>query len=153
VAVQTAGFVRIDVYRTAGPMGLGKIGSLTCSSAAGAVGPSCSSFSDTGLTASGSVPTVNTTGSLTIGGDLTLGTSKGQHVNTQAANNDFAGTKTLAAGSGTVTFTRAYASAPVCVATDTTAVAAVQAATSTTALTITGTGTDVIAYMCAGNPN
>jgi hypothetical protein len=141
----------VDIYRASGPMGLGKIGTITCNFNLPIFG--CNTFSDTGIAATTALPTVNTTGGATIGGDFTLGTSKGQHVNTQAANNDFAGTKTLAAGSGTVTFTRAYANAPVCVATDTTAVNAVQAATSTTALTLTGTSTDVIAYMCAGNPN
>lgn len=55
-------FQRIDVYRTSGPMGTGKIGSLTCAMVGELVG--CLSFSDTGLTASGTTPSGNQTGSV-----------------------------------------------------------------------------------------
>jgi hypothetical protein len=57
-------FVRIDVYRTAGPMATGKIGSLTCTTPTGSIGPTCSAFSDTGLAASGTLPSINDTGSV-----------------------------------------------------------------------------------------
>jgi hypothetical protein len=61
-SAQIAEFVRIDVYRTAGPMGFGKVGSLTC--AAGLTsGVTCNTFSDTGIVASGTTPAINTTGS------------------------------------------------------------------------------------------
>jgi hypothetical protein len=71
----------------------------------------------------------------------------------QTAANQWAGTVTLAAGSGSFTFPTAYIAAPICVATDTTAANAVKASATTTALTLTGTGTDVIAFICVGNPN
>jgi hypothetical protein len=59
--------VRIDVYRTAGPMATGKIGSVTCS--AGVPSGICTAFVDTGLAADGTTPpTINTTG--TIGANL-----------------------------------------------------------------------------------
>lgn len=60
-AIQIESAFRFDVYRTGGPMALGKIGSLTC--VTNGVAPTCNSFVDTGLTASGTVPTTNTTGS------------------------------------------------------------------------------------------
>src|SRR5579872_1429729 len=56
-----ASFVRIDVYRISGPMATGKIGSLTCVPVNG-FSMACNAFSDTGLSASGTVPTSNTTG-------------------------------------------------------------------------------------------
>ncbi len=61
-SAQIEQFVRIDVYRAAGPMGLGKVGSLTCQASTPG-GATCASFSDTGLVASGTLPTINTTGS------------------------------------------------------------------------------------------
>jgi hypothetical protein len=62
-------FARIDVYRTAGPMATGKIGSVTCVSNNRTLGPSCNSFSDTGLTASGTAPpAANTTGGANFSG-------------------------------------------------------------------------------------
>jgi hypothetical protein len=63
-ATQYGTFVRIDVYRTAGPMATGKIASLTCSPGQVAYGLQCSQFSDTGLSASGTLPTINTTGGI-----------------------------------------------------------------------------------------
>jgi hypothetical protein len=59
---QIVQFVRIDVYRTAGPMATGKVGSLTCGASVYG-GATCNTFSDTGLSASGTLPTINTTGS------------------------------------------------------------------------------------------
>lgn len=100
-----------------------------------------------------------TTGSLVTGGDIGFGTSKGQHFNTQAANNDAVGTCTLASASPstcTVTFTRAYTAAPVWVATNqTTQANPIKAAQTTTNVVFTGpnTVTDVVAYICMGNPN
>jgi hypothetical protein len=52
--------VRIDVYRVGGPMATGKIGSLTCNNNLPING--CLAFVDTGLTATGTVPSTNTTG-------------------------------------------------------------------------------------------
>lgn len=77
------------------------------------------------------------------------------HVNTAASNKDIAGTCTLAANTCTVTFANAFQVAPVCMATDQTTPQLVKASTTTTALTITDTvgATDVVAYVCVGNPN
>jgi hypothetical protein len=69
-SLQYGSFIRIDVYRTAGPMATGKIGSLTCTAGSTSYGFTCGGFSDTGLTASGSVPTVNSTGSVSGAGGL-----------------------------------------------------------------------------------
>jgi len=68
VGMNVASFVRIDVYRTAGPMATGKIGSLTCTTPTAVATIVCSAFSDTGLSATTAVPTVNTTGTLTAAG-------------------------------------------------------------------------------------
>jgi hypothetical protein len=64
-------FVRIDVYRTAGPMALGKIGSLTCAATAAATPPCATNFLDTGLAAGAAIPTANTTGTVAAQGYLT----------------------------------------------------------------------------------
>lgn len=73
------------------------------------------------------------------------------HVATgNAANTDLAGQITLAAGTGSYTFSGSYGSAPVCTATDTSAAAAVRVQVSATTLTITGTGSDVVNYICVG---
>jgi len=66
-----------------------------------------------------------------------------------ASNSDANGQVTLAAGSGSYSFTGTYSSAPICVAVDTTAANAVKVATTTSALTLTGTSTDVINYICS----
>lgn len=66
-------FIRIDVYRTAGPMATGKIGSLSCAAGQVSWGLSCTTFSDTGLSATGSVPTINTTGSIAAASFLKSG--------------------------------------------------------------------------------
>lgn len=65
-----AQFVRIDVYRTGGPMGTGKIGSLTCTTnASNASWCGNVSFVDNGLTADGgTAPSVNTTGGIFAAG-------------------------------------------------------------------------------------
>lgn len=67
-----------------------------------------------------------------------------------SGNTDLAGQITLAAGSGSFTFTGTYSSAPICTASDTTAANPVKVATTTTALTLTGTSTDVVNYVCLG---
>lgn len=59
-----AQFQRIDVYRTAGPMGLGKVGSMACSTGPATTTYCSTSFSDTGITATGTLPATNTTGSV-----------------------------------------------------------------------------------------
>ena len=50
-------------------------------------------------------------------------------------------------------FVIGYANGVVFVANDTTAAYAVQVAANTSGVTFTGHGTDVIAYVCVGNPN
>jgi hypothetical protein len=75
-----------------------------------------------------------------------------QHL-TQTAASQWAGTVTLSSGAGSFTFPAAFTSAPVCTATDTTAANPVKASTNTTALTLSGTSSDVIAFICVGNPN
>ena len=59
VAMQS---VTLDVYRTGGPMGDGLIGTITCGAPVELNG--CSSFSDTGIVATGTLPANNTTGSV-----------------------------------------------------------------------------------------
>lgn len=54
--------VRVDVYRTGGPMATGKIGSITCNANISIGG--CNAFVDTGLAASGTLPATDTTGSV-----------------------------------------------------------------------------------------
>jgi hypothetical protein len=77
---------------------------------------------------------------------------------TQASNNhvgygnpDIIGTGTSPV---TVTFSKAYTAAPVCIAADQSATpAAVQVAPTTTQVVLTGTAVHTIAYVCVGNPN
>ena len=143
--IRFASAVRVDVYRTAGPMPIGKIGSLTCSFNLLVYG--CSNFTDTGLSASGSVPTVNSTGS--VAPQFVSNTNGG-------AANKIAGTCTAAAATTcTVTFTNPYASAPVCTATDASNITTLKVTPSTGSLVITTTGatSDVFDYICVGNPN
>lgn len=65
--VSLGSIVRIDVYRTGGPMATGKIGSITCNSNWPING--CNAFSDTGLAADGgTAPSVNTTGTVSTAG-------------------------------------------------------------------------------------
>lgn len=62
------------------------------------------------------------------------------------------GSSTLSGGAATVTFARAFAAAPICVATDTTAANAVRAHTPlTTGFSLAGTTTDVINWNCCGS--
>jgi hypothetical protein len=63
------------------------------------------------------------------------------------------GTVTLASGAATVTFTPSYQVAPLCQCVDTTSAAAVKCTPLSGSLSITGTGTDVVSYVCEGNPN
>jgi hypothetical protein len=63
------------------------------------------------------------------------------------------GTATLSSGAATVTFTPSYQVAPTCQCVDTTAAAAVKCTPTAGSLAIAGTGTDVISYVCEGNPN
>lgn len=145
---------RIDVYRTTGPMGLGKVGTLSCNNNMPIFG--CNAFSDTGIAATTALPSGNTTGGISAGGDHTFTVSKGQHFNTFAAASDSAGTCTASAATTcTVTFTRAYTSAPVCTATDSTNITTLKVTPSTSSLIITTTGStsDVFDYVCSGNPN
>jgi hypothetical protein len=62
-AATIGSFKTISVYRTGGPMATGLVGTMSCIY----VGPvtSCNAFVDTGLAASGTIPTVNTTGGIT----------------------------------------------------------------------------------------
>jgi hypothetical protein len=92
--------------------------------------------------ASGGASTVN--GSLAVSG----------HLNQITGGNDVAGVVTLVSGTKVVTFTTAFASTPVCVVSDeTTAGAARVSAKSASSITISGGTTDVVSYICVGNPN
>jgi hypothetical protein len=71
----------------------------------------------------------------------------------QTAAGRFASTATLSGGTVTVTFPTAYSSTPVCIATDQTNADAVKAAPTASTLVLTGNSTDVIAWLCVGNPN
>ena len=75
-------------------------------------------------------------------------------MNQITGGNDVAGTVTLVSGSKVVTFTTAFAGTPVCVVSDeTTAGGARVSAKSASAITISGGTTDVVSYLCVGNPN
>lgn len=104
---------------------------------------------DTGIARVGVAQVGMTNGGDSVNGGSVVTTKVLQY----AAAGDLAGTKTLSGGAGTVTFAAAYTAAPVCACTDQTAANAVKCSTSTSALTIAGTTTDVIAYVCIGNPN
>jgi hypothetical protein len=69
--------------------------------------------------------------------------------------NGFAGIVTLAANTATVTFPTAFTAVPVCVAIDQTTPQLIKAAPTATNVAITDTvgATDVVAYICVGNPN
>lgn len=82
---------------------------------------------------------------------------KGQHIKTQAANNDIAGTLSIASSTtGSITFTTAYTSAPVVVVTPQTTglTSYFLSAISTTGFTLTvaPSGTYTFSYMVIGNP-
>jgi hypothetical protein len=62
------GTVRIDIYRTAGPMSTGKIGSFTCANT-NVARNGCGSFLDTGLAGDGTTPPVtDSTGGMVLVG-------------------------------------------------------------------------------------
>jgi len=74
-------------------------------------------------------------------------------LNQISANGNLAGSVALSGGAATVTFSPSFQSAPVCTASDTSGAHVVQASTTASGLSLTGTGTDVVAYICVGNPN
>jgi hypothetical protein len=95
-----------------------------------------------------------------ITGNILLGGSKAQHIQTQAANSDLVATCTVA--SGTVCpaapfgFTSAFANAPVCVATPTTQAPGLWSINTTTTgwqITYANTGAATFNVICMGNPN
>ncbi|MGH9702035.1 MAG: hypothetical protein ACRD4K_01570, partial [Candidatus Acidiferrales bacterium] len=89
-------------------------------------------------------------GSSTVNGSLAVS----GHLNQITSGNDVAGTVTLVSGSKVVTFTTAFASTPVCVVSDETAAGAAKvSAKSASSITISGGTTDVVSYICVGNPN
>jgi hypothetical protein len=150
VAMQSA---TLQVWRTGGPMADGLIGTITCFNPVVLGG--CSSFLDTGLAATGTLPTGNSTGGVFVGGNIGFNTSAGQHFNQFGANGDSAGVLTCSAGAVSLTFAAAYASTPVIIVSDeTTSGGARVSAKSATAFTVTCIGvSDVVDYMTAGNPN
>ena len=82
----------------------------------------------------------------------------GQHLTAFAANNDLAGKITItAATNASLTFAKAFTSAPVCVAAPTSNPGATTwwVSTSTTAVTVNLSASSTITfnYICAGNPN
>ena len=62
------------------------------------------------------------------------------------------GTKRLSGGLGSVAFSPAFDTAPVCVASDTSNVRAVKASASRSALTLAGSGNDTVAWRCSLEP-
>lgn len=99
-------------------------------------------------------------GSWTItasGANLAANTGKGQHINSQAANNDLFGTASGTTTTATVTFTTSYTSTPSCVITPTTAgvTSAIITSQANTGFTITyaPSGSTSFNYHCGGNPN
>jgi hypothetical protein len=88
----------------------------------------------------GRVPTYDTVGFLSPSGTAGLVPVTAQK-----------GTVTLTSGSGSASLT--FKSTPICAATDTTAANAVKASSTAKTLTLTGTGSDVVSYICIGNPN
>lgn len=63
------------------------------------------------------------------------------------------GSVALSGGAATVTFSKPFTNAPICIATDATAANAVRVNPTATTLALTGTTTDTIDYACFGNPN
>jgi hypothetical protein len=75
------------------------------------------------------------------------------HVN-QGSPHQWSDTVTLSAGTKIIIFPQGYNSSPVCVVSDETVAGAAKiSAISKTAMTITGGATDVVDYICIGNPN
>jgi len=152
------------VYRTASggtPSSTGLIGTVYPSSMAGT--SNYYTFLDCGSAGNGATPpSTNTTGNVSVGGNLTVTGNIGfiggkrEHFITHAANNDYAGTCTaLSSATCTVTFTTAYTVAPVCTVTDQTNITAVKATPTTGSLVITtsASSSDTFAYICVGNPD
>jgi hypothetical protein len=104
-----------------------------------------------------------------VAGDYVVDISNGQNntygwngtafvLVSQASNNHVGFGNTDVVGTGasplTVTFAKAYAVAPICLAADQNSTpAAIQVTPSTTQVVFTGTATHVIAYACFGKPN
>jgi hypothetical protein len=90
-------------------------------------------------------------------GNLEATQGKGQHILTQAANNDIFGTASGTTTTATVTFTTNYTSTPVCVITPTTAgvTSAIITSQSNSGFTITyaPNAATNFNYHCGGNPN
>jgi len=64
------------------------------------------------------------------------------------------GTTTMSTGTKTITFSEPYTNKPVCVASDETSIAAVQVTPSITTIILTTSGSsDVVDWVCKGNPN
>lgn len=91
-------------------------------------------------------------------GNLGFEGGKGQHIVTQAANNDIAGTlATSSSTTASVTFTTNYAATPACVLTPRTAGLTSwylsSVAVSGFTVTVAPSGTYTFAYVCIGNPS
>lgn len=101
------------------------------------------------------------TDALDIGGatgNLYFRGGKGQHIKTQAANNDIVGTVSVSSSTtASVSFTTSYTAAPVCVLTPQTAglTSWYLSAISATGFTVTvaPSGSYTFGYHCIGNPN
>src|SRR6266496_6796250 len=84
--------------------------------------------------------------------------STGGHIQTNATNSDIAGTFTTSGLSGSVSFTNAYMSAPICVITPATNPGTRVAYISTVSgsgftVTISASGAVTYNYICIGAPN
>lgn len=94
---------------------------------------------------------------ITTGGHLAFTAFKGQHINTQAANNDLFGAVSGTATTAVVAFTTPYTSTPACVITPTTIgiTSAIITAQSNSGFTVTyaPSGNASFNYACGGNPN
>lgn len=92
-------------------------------------------------------------------GNFGFSSGKGQHLVTQAANNDLTGTVTVSASTtGSLTFTTPYTNAPKCSISpqsDPTTTGTYWVTTSTTAVTanVSISGTISFTFVCVGNPN
>jgi hypothetical protein len=85
---------------------------------------------------------------LTVNADNTVSTSAFK--TGASANTDLAGQLALTGGTASYTFSKTYATAPVCTAADTSAISAVRVQTTTTTLTVTGASGDGANYICVG---
>jgi hypothetical protein len=107
----------------------------------------------------GSGGQVNLSGNLFINtaSNIAFTSGKGQHFNTQSANNDHSGVCSGTTTTCAVAFTTNYISTPSCVATPTTTgvtsfIITTQANTGFT-ITYAPTGTTTFNYICVGDPN